>query len=203
MWINTSKTPFNLEQHPFSIAGGEIGTGTLSFVIRELGDYTSSLDSLQPGQTVYVDGPYGSMSVDQGRSSAGITLIAGGAGIAPLLGLLRELAKRNETRPVRLVYGNRNLDRMVAISELRALTSTMRNFSVQLVCNELPGGASQGSISARGDRRIDHPRGNRAGQAIRLVSLSMWSWGMISANVRQLKAIGVKSDHIHFEQLAF
>ena len=116
MWINTSKTPFNLEQHPFSIAGGEIGTGTLSFVIRELGDYTSSLDSLQPGQTVYVDGPYGSMSVDQGRSSAGITLIAGGAGIAPLLGLLRELAKRNETRPVRLVYGNRNLDRMVAIS---------------------------------------------------------------------------------------
>lgn len=204
VWINTSKTPFNLEQHPFSIAGGEIGTGTLSFVIRELGDYTSSLDGLQPGQTVYVDGPYGSMSVDQGRSSAGITLIAGGAGIAPLLGLLRELAKRNETRPVRLVYGNRNLDRMVAISELRALTSTMRNFSVQLVCNELP---------ERGEPGLDIRQGVIDESTIRAAiepgKQSDWSVylcgpeGMISANVRQLKAIGVKSDHIHFEQLAF
>lgn len=118
--------------------------------------------------------------------------------------MLRELAKRNETRPVRLVYGNRNLDRMVAISELRALTSTMRNFSVQLVCNELP---------ERGEPGLDIRQGVIDESTIRAAiepgKQSDWSvylcgpGGMISANVRQLKAIGVKSDHIHFEQLAF
>ncbi|AWI80644.1 hypothetical protein CEW87_15470 [Parazoarcus communis] len=205
VWINTSHTPFNLEQHPFSIAGGEMETGTLSFIIRELGDYTSSLNTLHPGQTVYVDGPYGAMSVDQSNVSSGITLIAGGAGIAPLLGLLREFAKRNETRPVRLIYGNQSLERMVAIPELQALTSTMRNFSLKLICNQLPENMEearldirQGVIDESAIRAAIDP-GKHADWTVYLCGPE----GMIAANVKQLRAIGVPSNNIHFEQLAF
>ena len=205
VWINTSKTPFNLEQHPFSIAGGEMETGTLSFIIRELGDYTSSLHALHPGQTVYVDGPYGSMSVDQGKSSSGITLIAGGAGIAPLLGLLREFARRNETRPVRLIYGNQSLDRMVAIPELRALTSTMRNFSLKLICKQLPEKMQDADLHIR-QGMIDAPTIRAAIDPGKTADWTVYLCGpegMIAANVKQLKSIGVKSNNIHFEQLAF
>lgn len=205
VWLNTSNTPFNLEQHPFSIAGGEMETGTLSFIIRELGDYTSSLNTLHPGQTVYVDGPYGAMSVDQSNVSSGITLIAGGAGIAPLLGLLREFAKRNETRPVRLIYGNQSLERMVAIPELQALTSTMRNFSLKLTCNQLPErmeeaglDIGQGVIDESAIRAAMDP-GKHADWTVYLCGPE----GMIAANVKQLRVIGVPSNNIHFEQLAF
>ena len=205
VWINTSKTPFNLEQHPFSIASGKVETGVLSFIIRELGDYTNNLNSLRPGQTVYVDGPYGSMSVDQSTSSSGITLIAGGAGIAPMLGLVRELAKRNETRPVRLIYSNRDLDRMVALAELREFTATMKNFSLQLVCSQLPENSQahafdikQGVIGASTIRAAIDP-GMQGDWSVYLCGPE----GMIAANVQQLKSIGVKPNQIHFEQLAF
>ena len=205
VWINTSNTAFNLEQHPFSIAGGEMETGTLSFIIRELGDYTSSLNTLRTGQTVYVDGPYGSVRVEQSNSSSGVTLIAGGAGIAPLLGLLREFAKRNETRPVRLIYGNQSLDRMVAIPELRALASTMHNFSLTLVCNQLPENMQEPGLDIR-QGMIDAPTIRAAIDPGKTADWTVYLCGpegMISANVKQLKSIGVKSNNIHFEQLAF
>lgn len=205
VWINTSKSSFNLEQHPFSIASGKAETGTLSFIIRELGDYTQTLGALQPGQTVYVDGPYGNMRVDQCKSACGITLIAGGAGIAPMLSLLRELVKRNEMRPIRFIYGNQTPERMVALAELRALSATMENFSLQLVCNQL----GEASPEQHADIRqgvIDEARlrasmtpGKQAAWCVYLCGPE----AMIAANVKQLKSIGVKPSHIHFEQLAF
>ena len=205
VWINTSKTPFNLEQHPFSIASGKAESGTLTFIIRELGDYTGNLQTLQPGQPVYVDGPYGSMSVAQSQSATGITLVAGGAGIGPMLGLLREFAQRQESRPVRLIYGNQTPQRMVALDELRALSKTMPDFSLQLVCDrvadEAPppvGDIRQGLIDAATLRATMAP-GQTADWCVYLCGPE----GMISANVKQLKSIGVKSAHIHFEQLSF
>ncbi|MEF8731230.1 MAG: ferredoxin reductase family protein [Candidatus Accumulibacter meliphilus] len=205
VWINTSKTPFNLEQHPFSIASGNAENGTLTFIIRELGDYTGNLQALQRGQTVYVDGPYGSLSVAQSKSAAGITLVAGGAGIAPMLGLLCEFAQRNESRPVRLVYGNQAPQRMVALDELRALCKTMPDFSLQLVCDrvadEMPqqaGDIRQGLIDAATLRAAMAP-GQHANWCVYLCGPE----GMIATNVKQLKSIGVKPAHIHFEQLSF
>lgn len=204
-WINTSGSAYNLEQHPFSIASVQNHTAQLSFIIRELGDYTSSLDQLEIGQTVFVDGPYGSMSLNQSRTSQGITLLAGGAGIAPMMSLLRELDKQNDSRPIRLIYGNQSLERMVCLDELVALEKRMANFKLQLVCQQLENAKDtlrpyvhQGRI---GKSEIDasFTAGQHKDWAVYLCGPS----AMMDATTRNLKQLGLASSQIHYEQLAF
>ncbi|WP_372739295.1 FAD-binding oxidoreductase [Neptunomonas sp.] len=204
-WINTSGSAYNLEQHPFSIASVQNNAAQLSFIIRELGDYTSSLNQLEIGQTVFVDGPYGSMSLDQSRTSQGITLIAGGAGIAPMMSLLRGLARQNDTRPIRLIYGNRSLERMVCLDELMALEKCMANFKLQLVCQQLENVKDklrpyvrQGLIT-QSEIDASFTAGQQQNWAVYLCGPT----AMIDATTNNLKQLGLASSQIHFEQLAY
>ena len=134
IWINTSGAAYSMNEHPFSIASCKRDLPEISMIIRELGDYTSHLDALTIGQAVYVDGPYGSMSLRDSEKAKGITLIAGGAGIGPMLSLLRELAANHDPRPIRLLYGNKDYEQMVLQEEIRSLEQTMPDFVQQLVC---------------------------------------------------------------------
>ena len=210
LWLNTSGSAFNLEQHPFSIVSDEDNKKQLSFIIRELGDYTSALNQLTVGQTVFVDGPYGSMNLGQSRMAEGITLIAGGAGIAPMLGLLRELAKQNDPRPIRLLYGNQNLQKMVCINELIALEKTMQNFKLQLLCEQtencpdlISPFIKQGFIKsediANSINATHYTKENAQHWAVYLSGPE----GMMMATTKNLKQLGVTANHIHLEQLSF
>lgn len=203
VWINTSKSPFNLEQHPFSIASGNQEQGELTFIIRELGDYTSTLNELKLGQNVFVDGPYGSMSLELSSKAKGITLVAGGAGIAPMLGLARELVKRNESRPIHFIYGNQNLKKMVALDELIALDISMPNFHLQLVCQQLD---ETNNIEYVYQGVVDEERLTAAIDADNAQNWAVYLCGpegMIQANSLQLKKLGVATNQIHYEHLAF
>ena len=127
VWINTSGNPYNRTEHPFSIASSPTALPRVSFIIRELGDFTSRLDQLQHGQRVYVDGPHGVFTLN-GREATGIALISGGAGIGPNLGILRQLVSLEEERPIRLVYGNRRFDQMVCQDEISGFETRLRDF---------------------------------------------------------------------------
>lgn len=204
-WINSSGSAFNLEQHPFSIVSNQDNDSQLSFLIRELGDYTNNLAQLSIGQTVYVDGPYGSMKLAQSLNAPGITLIAGGAGIAPMLSLLKGFVKQNETRPIRLIYANANLHRMVALEELIALEDRLDNFQLQLLCDQvddcsdaLTAYVTQGLV---GKKEIINAM--NVGQEKDWVVYLSGPEGMIKATVKNLKQLGLRSNHIHFEQLSF
>ena len=78
----------------------------MQFVIKELGDFTRTLDQIEPGTHAYVDGPHGNLVIT-GRTEPGVALIAGGVGITPLLGILRQLHLDEDTRPTTLISGNR------------------------------------------------------------------------------------------------
>jgi len=119
-WISTSPSVYARNEHPFSIATTRASLPRLSYVIRELGDYTRQLGKLVPGQRVWVDGPHG-VFTQNGRNASGVVLIAGGAGIGPIMGLLRELRDKRDTRPIRLVYGNRSLGQMLFLEEIKAI----------------------------------------------------------------------------------
>ncbi len=116
-WINIGHGAFSLSENPFSIASAPSQGASLSFVIKELGDFTRSLGGIAPGTRAYVDGPYGHLVVD-GHDAPGIGLIAGGVGIAPMLSILRELEARQDSRPLTLLYGNRRASQIVAGEEL-------------------------------------------------------------------------------------
>ncbi len=58
-----------------------------------------------------------------GRREPGIALIAGGVGVAPLLGILRQLHLEGDQRPTTLLYGNRIAEQIVYQDELATLQS--------------------------------------------------------------------------------
>lgn len=210
VWLNTSGSVYNLEQHPFSIVSEQNNKGQLSFIIRELGDYTKALHKLNIGQTLFVDGPYGSMSLEHSRTTQGITLIAGGAGIAPMIGLLRELAKQHDPRPIRLLYGNQTIQNMVCLEELTLLEKTMKHFKLQLLCEQIEGCpkaflpfVKQGLIGREDIQESINADANDQSLASDWTVYLSGPKGMISATQKHLKEIGVTANHIHFEQLSF
>ncbi|WP_084862360.1 ferredoxin reductase family protein [Salibaculum halophilum] len=102
VWITEGARRFPLFDHPFSIAGSPRRAG-LSLIVKEAGDFTDRIGDLAPGTPVGVDGPYGHFTLE-GHGDDAVLLIAGGVGIAPIMGLLRDLRARGHDRPVRLAY---------------------------------------------------------------------------------------------------
>jgi len=72
--------------HPFSLAAAPTDD-ELVITVRRVGDGTDRLARLRPGTRVLVEGPYGEMTGDR-RRGAKLLLLAAGAGVAPLLGIL-------------------------------------------------------------------------------------------------------------------
>ncbi len=120
VWLNVGRSPFTLFENPFSISSAPASGDDLQFVIKELGDFTGALDEIRLDARAYVDGPHGALSL-AGRTEPGVALIAGGVGVAPLLGMLRQLRLENDKRPTTLIYGNRVAEQIVYREELDAL----------------------------------------------------------------------------------
>lgn len=79
------------EPHPFSIASYNRDENKLRFVIKELGDFTSSLSSLvNNGDIVTVEGPYGNFIFEDNKANQ--IWVAGGIGITPFMARLEYLA---------------------------------------------------------------------------------------------------------------
>ncbi len=138
VWLNVGHSPFSLHENPFSIASAPVSRNQISFVIKEVGDFTRSIGQIAPGTVAYVDGPHGNLTL-KGRNGAGIALIAGGVGIAPLLGILRQLRHDRDKRPIVLLYGNRVHDQIVYAEELVKMQEVL-NLRVEHVLGEQPRG---------------------------------------------------------------
>ncbi len=128
-WLTIDGSPFYPNEHPFSIASSAEHPEQISFAIRELGDFTSTIGQTSVGQTVYVDGPYGVFDIDD-FAAPRYVLIAGGIGSAPVMGMLRTMADRDDQTPVLLIYGNRTWDGVIFREELEDLE---RSLNLQVV----------------------------------------------------------------------
>jgi predicted ferric reductase len=136
VWLNVGHSPFSLCENPFSIASAPAARDQLAFVIKEVGDFTRSLGRLPPGTIAYVDGPHGNLTL-AGRTGHGIALIAGGIGIAPLLGILRQLRLDRDKRPIVLLYGNRVREQIIYADELSAMQAEL-DLRIEHVLGEPP-----------------------------------------------------------------
>jgi propane monooxygenase reductase subunit len=116
----------------FSMANTPTGaTGTLEFVIKVYPDgrFSSLLADghLSVGDRVDVVGPYGAFTLREG-GDARIVLVGGGAGMAPVLSLLRALAERDSTRDIVFYYGARTKRDLCFEDELHELERTLPSF---------------------------------------------------------------------------
>jgi predicted ferric reductase len=123
IWITLAPNRPPFHDHPFSIASAPTDLPHLRLVISEVGDCTRSFEHVAPGTRVAVDGPHGSFVLPADKSP--VILIAGGVGIAPLLGILEEAAANRDKRPFRLLYGARKTSGLVCREQLRELQSQL------------------------------------------------------------------------------
>ncbi len=124
-WITALSSPFADSEHPFSFSSSASQPGHLTFTIKELGDFTRQVKNLQPGQKVYVDGPFGHFSIDRQPHAEQFVFIAGGVGITPTMSMLRTMADRGDKRPVTLLYANKDWDSIIFREELDSLKNAL------------------------------------------------------------------------------
>lgn len=107
----------------FSMATTPNREGIFEFVIRVYpGGLFSGLlaDRIKVGDRLDVEGPFGSFRLRE-STDADLLFIGGGAGIAPLLALLRSMAERGIDRKVTFYYGARTRRDLPFADELAKL----------------------------------------------------------------------------------
>ncbi|RCV50130.1 ferredoxin reductase family protein [Marinitenerispora sediminis] len=82
------RTALLAPSHPLS-AVGCAADGELAFAVRDAGPFTERLRALRPGDTVFVDGPYGTFTREARVGDRPTVLVAGGVGITPFVELVR------------------------------------------------------------------------------------------------------------------
>jgi len=106
------------------------GDGRLEFVIKVYPDglFSHFLDSqLDVGDRLNLSGPYGVFTLREGHDED-LVFVGGGAGMAPILSLLRSMAERGITRKATYYYGARRRRDLCFENELRDLEKTLENF---------------------------------------------------------------------------
>lgn len=132
-WLNIGHSPFGPWENPFSISSAPSAGPEVSFIIKELGDFTRTIGQVKPGTRAYLDGPHGHLTVTD-HPAPGIALIAGGVGIAPILGILRELHASGDTRPTALIYGSQSEHHICCLDELERLTREHGTRMTHMLC---------------------------------------------------------------------
>src|SRR6516162_10011692 len=104
-------------------------SGQLEFVIKVYPDglFSHFLDAtLQVGDRLNLSGPYGMFTLREGDDD--LIFVGGGAGMAPILSLLRSMAERGITRKATYYYGARGKRDLCFSGELQALTEAIPGF---------------------------------------------------------------------------
>ena len=158
-WINLRSSPFSEKEHPFSISSSAAQPAKLSFTIKELGDFTRTIKDTRIGEKVFVDGPYGSFTIDRHDHARAFIFIAGGVGITPFMSMLRTLADRNETRPVALFYANRDSESVIFREELEKIKERLNITLIHVLEKPPEGWGGKTGYLARTDIEEVIPRG--------------------------------------------
>jgi sulfhydrogenase subunit gamma (sulfur reductase) len=107
---------------PISISSSPSrSNGTFELCVRRVGDLTSVLHRLQPGQIVGVRGPFGRGFPYERWRGKDILFVAGGLGLAPLRALIHQvLDERARYGRVILLYGAKHPSELLFTDELAA-----------------------------------------------------------------------------------
>jgi propane monooxygenase reductase subunit len=140
------------EHRSFSMATIPSAPGGVEFLIKKYpgGKFSALLDGrLAVGDEVSLTGPYGSFTLKEGHVLP-VVCIGGGAGMAPILALLRHMHDTGNTRPVRFYYGARTPADLFYLDEIRQLGTGLRDFRFVACLSESLDGATPDDVTVEG-----------------------------------------------------
>jgi predicted ferric reductase len=197
VWMTEGARRFPLFDHPFSIADNPARPG-LSLIVKEAGDFTNRIDELSPGTLIGIDGPYGHFIIENHADDA-VLLIAGGVGIAPIMGLLRDLVARGYRHPVRLAYAAGAPENFACIDEISAAGATLDLRT--LLLSETPGQGWTGETGMLDRDRLSNMLEGLDRQ--RTVALICGPGPMITAVADGLIDLGMPMARIKYERFDY
>jgi propane monooxygenase reductase subunit len=116
------------ERRSFSIASLP-GENRIELMIKRYpgGRFSGMLgNEIESDSRLTLTGPYGAFHLRRGE--APILMVAGGSGMAPILGVLRQLVEEGCQRPVRFFYGAREERDLFMLEEIAALGERLPDF---------------------------------------------------------------------------
>jgi len=196
-WLTLGRSPFAIEQHPFSFSSSAREPDRPSLTIKELGDFTGRIGEIEPGTTAFLEGPHGAFSIDR-YEGPGYVFVAGGIGITPIMSMLRTLADRRDPRHHELIYAAATLDDLTFREEIDELAGVL-DLDIVYVPSRPPADwqGESGRITPELLRRhvVDEWPGHEY--------FVCGPRAMMDAIERDLVAHGVPLDQIHTERFAF
>jgi propane monooxygenase reductase subunit len=170
----------------------------LEFIIRIYPDgHFSGLleDRLKAGDALQVKGPYGVFSLRE-HPDRDLIFIGGGAGMAPILCLLRSMVESGNQRKTTYYYGARSTRDLNHLNEMEELTRLLPNFRF---------------VAALSEPRVDEEWDGEVGMITDVVKAGEASLHntdaylcgpppMIDAAMPVLVGLGVDPDNIHFDK---
>jgi predicted ferric reductase len=192
-WLTARTSPFSFRDHPFSFSSSATAHDRLEFTIQEAGDFTRRVKEFQPGECIYVEGPFGTFRVEP-HDAPGYILIAGGIGSVPVLSILRTMADRQDPRPVVFFYGNPDWESITYREDLDSLAQRM-NLKVVHVLEQPPAGWSGETGFVDSEILDRHLPSDRAD----LQAFICGPIPMIVAVEKALMEVGVPLKNIHTE----
>ncbi|ANH38520.1 Methane monooxygenase component C [Nocardioides dokdonensis FR1436] len=130
--------PGTTEHRSFSMATTPSTPGEVEFLIKKYpgGKFSSLLDAgLSVGDEIGLTGPYGAFTLKDGHALP-VVCIGGGAGMAPILSLLRQLSETESSRPVRFYYGARTAEDLFYVDLIESLGKSLRDFEFVVCLSE-------------------------------------------------------------------
>jgi propane monooxygenase reductase subunit len=118
------------DHRSFSMATTQSTPDEIEFLIKKYpgGRFSALLDGeLAVGDELSLTGPYGSSTLKDGHVLP-VICVAGGAGMAPILSILRHLRETGSTRPVRFYYGARTAADLFYLEAIKELGADLTSF---------------------------------------------------------------------------
>jgi propane monooxygenase reductase subunit len=187
------------EHRSFSMANTTSAPDELEFMIKLYPDgrFSGLLqeDRLKEGDALEVTGPYGVFTL-RSSSPRRLLFIGGGAGMAPILCLLRSMAEAGVERPATFYYGARSATDLFHVEELEELGRELHDFSFVPALSEADAeddwSGETGLITEVVERLEDD-----------LTDVDAYLCGpppMVDAAIALLESKGVPEAHIYFDK---
>ena len=187
--------PGTEETRSFSMANtSSRESGQLEFVIKVYPDglFSSFLDNrLSVGDRLDLTGPFGVFTLREGLDER-LIFVGGGAGMAPILALLRSMAERGINRKAIFYYGARTRKDLCFADELQALEEVLPNFPFVPALSEEEWDGEMGLITDVVKRHEQNLKGAHA-----------YLCGpppMVEAAMLVLGQLGVAEKHIYYDK---
>ncbi|MEA2855415.1 MAG: propane monooxygenase reductase component [Rhodospirillaceae bacterium] len=188
------------EHRSFSMANTPGHPDHLEFMIKlyDGGRFSGLLangNGIKVGDELTCTGPYGMFTL-RDSSPRRLVFIGGGAGMAPIVSLLRSMAEKGTTRPATFYYGARTQDDLFGLDELERLGRDVPELSFVPALSEADSGGGwegeQGLITDVVDRLEAD-----------LADVDAYLCGpppMVDAAIALLERRGCPESHIYFDK---